>query len=92
LQLLYGIADNAPTRRWRNQWKEGNTLILQTFDRREIMARLVAVRGRVALVCSEEEWSESQRQGCEPIVIGWPLGDVREARSQALPVVDQNIG
>lgn len=58
--------------------ERGNVLILQTFDKRQIKARLIAIKGRTALVCSEQEWDESQRQGCEPIAVGWPLSHVKE--------------
>ena len=64
--------------------ERGNILILQTFDNRQIKARLIAVKGRTALVCSEQEWDESQRQGCDPIAIGWPLENVRQS-SEAHP-------
>jgi hypothetical protein len=58
--------------------KNGQTVIVETFDHKLIECRLVETRGETAIVCSEREWRLARREKREPDCLGWPLSSVRE--------------
>jgi len=57
--------------------EQGNLVELETFDHRIITARLVEIRGRTAVVCSEREWVTAEREHREPVTVGWPRSALR---------------
>lgn len=62
--------------------KNGQAVTVETYDHKLIQCRLIEVRGRTAVVCSEREWAQAKREQREPNCIGWPLANVQEARSK----------
>lgn len=60
--------------------KSGQIVTVETFDHELVDCRLVEVRDRTAIVCSEKEWQKAAREDREPDCLGWPLDSVKEKR------------
>ncbi len=59
----------------------GNKVRLKTFNGSRIDRRIVAIRGDVIQVCSEDEWQRAQREGVQPSCIGFRISDVVAERA-----------
>jgi hypothetical protein len=52
--------------------KQGDIVTLRAYGDREIIRRVVGLEGDVVLVCREEEYIAAEREGREPVVVGFP--------------------
>ncbi|MBF7081866.1 hypothetical protein IT084_02610 [Desulfallas sp. Bu1-1] len=63
--------------------KPGDLVRINAYGGKELLRRVVAVttlaRRKIVCVCTEEEWQTAQEEGREPMCVGFPLEDVREA-------------
>jgi hypothetical protein len=57
--------------------EKGQQVTVETFDHRLIDCRLVEVREKTAVVCSEQEWHNATREKREPQCLGWPMSSVQ---------------
>jgi hypothetical protein len=57
---------------------EGSTVKLRAYGGEIIERRIVAVRGNTVAVCKDEEYQAAQREGREPLSVGFPLSAVVE--------------
>jgi hypothetical protein len=71
--------------------RRGQKVTVVGFDGEVADARVYDVQGKTAHVCSEEEWRRAAAEKRAPDCLGWPLTSVREARSEPLAVIDQNV-
>lgn len=56
---------------------ESGTLVKLKADQgRIIERRVVAVRGDVIVVCKDDEFEAAQREGREPLAVGFPVSAV----------------
>ena len=62
--------------------ERGDKITAKTFDDKFLECRLVEIRGRTAVICSEREWEAARRQRREPDCLGWPLADIKERASE----------
>jgi hypothetical protein len=63
---------------------KGQKVEVTGFDGETAQCRLYGVDGKIALVCSEQQWQRAIAERRSPDVLGWPLTHVRELES--LPV------
>ncbi len=61
--------------------QNGDAIRVKTYGGRVIDRRLVEVRGRVAVVTTDEEYQAAKKEKREPICIGFPLSDVTKRKS-----------
>lgn len=57
--------------------EKGSFVELETFDHQTIEARVVEVRGRTAVVCSNAEWQAAEHEHRDPVTVGWPRSSVK---------------
>ena len=65
--------------------EKGQIVAVETYDHKLVECRLVDVRQRTAIVCSEQEWQRAQAERRKPECLGWPLASVRETKQRASP-------
>ena len=56
--------------------RDGDSVRVRGYGGRELMRRLVAVRGGVFLICRDEEYEAAQREGRRPVCVGFHKEDV----------------
>lgn len=60
---------------------KGEIVLARGFDNELAACRLFEIQGSVALVCSESEWRDAQREKRDPECLGWPLSHVRQGEA-----------
>jgi hypothetical protein len=60
------------------QVRNGDTVRVRTYGGKIVTRRLVEVRDRVALVTTDEELQRANKEGREPVCIGFPVEDIVE--------------
>jgi hypothetical protein len=56
--------------------REGDLVRVKAYGGQELVRRLVAVRGNVYLICRDEEYEAAQRQGRQPVCVGFNKEDI----------------
>lgn len=66
--------------------KTGEVLHVRTFDRGVVERRLVRISGDIAEVTTPEEWETAEKEGRNPVCIGFPVTDITPAGSPSRQV------
>jgi hypothetical protein len=48
-------------------------ITIKTIDRKTIKCMLMEIVDQTAIVCSESEWLQAQRENREPMIVGFPI-------------------
>ena len=56
--------------------REGDLVRVKAYGGEQVTRRLVAVRGDVLLICRDEEYEAAQREGRQPVCVGFHKEDV----------------
>ena len=56
--------------------REGDLVRVRAYGGEQVMRRLVAVRGDILLICRDEEYEAAQREGRQPLCIGFHKEDI----------------
>jgi hypothetical protein len=56
--------------------KAGGIVTLRAYGGEEIVRRIVRVDKGIVVVCRTEEYEKAQKEGREPVVVGFRLRDV----------------
>ena len=57
--------------------EKGTRVIAKDYKGRELLRVVWEDVGRGMLLCTVEEYDRVQREGCEPVTLGFPHQDVR---------------
>jgi len=66
--------------RWFSVLQPGKIVRLRSYGSEEIERRVIDVTGTTVVVCRVEEWEEAQREGREPMCVGFPRTAVIETK------------
>jgi len=58
--------------------REGDLVRVKAYGGQELMRRLVEVRGDILLICRDEEYEAAQREGRQPVCVGFRKEDIIE--------------
>jgi hypothetical protein len=70
---------------------KGQKIEVTGFDGETAECRLYGIEGKIALVCSEQEWQRASAERRAPDCLGWPLAYVKDSNSKPLAVIDQSV-
>jgi len=56
--------------------REGDLVRVRAYGGEQVMRRLVAVRGDILLICRDEEYEAAQREGRQPLCVGFHKEDI----------------
>jgi hypothetical protein len=82
LTLIPGMKENGGASGGQAM-KSGEVVTVETFDHKLIDCRVVEVREKTALVCSEQEWRKAAREKRQSECLGWPLSSVQSKRASS---------
>jgi hypothetical protein len=65
------------------QVSKGQSVTVKLYGGKTAKRRVVAVKGDVIVICSEEEYQAAEREGRDPSGLGFPVQDVIDSRQFA---------
>jgi hypothetical protein len=56
----------------------GQMVTVKLYGGEKVQRRVVAIKGKIIVICAEEEYQAARREGREPEGLGFPESDILE--------------